>query len=157
MFTLRACKHEILAKLDAPFWANLKLIVEFLEPFNIATNIIQSERASLLDVFMQFKSLEHHVQAVDGPLANGAAIMQGSISNHWEKHINKSAVFMVAKFSFEDTGSSLFSDRIKFEAPQWFESWCALLFQHSQSLLIDGRDSRTDEEKSKELRKSRQR
>ena len=105
MFTLtewkKTSKNDLVAKLDARFWSDLKLVTDFLEPFKAATDVIQSDRAGLFDVFLQFRALMKHVRNAPATLAHGAHIMRKAINNHWTKHVNQQAAYMCAKFACE--------------------------------------------------------
>lgn len=155
MFTLTEAKHCLVDKLNSAFWADLKLVMEFLKPFKASTDIIQSDRAGLLDVYLQFRMLTAHVRNAPECLSHAAHIMQKAIANHWSKHINQQAVYMCAKFAEENVANSMFSDHVKLTAPDWFIDWSAKLWQHARSLQKAGVDSRSEQEKEDELEEFR--
>ena len=52
-------EHAVMSKLTITFWSKIGDLVAFLEPF--ASNVIQSDQASLLDVHVQFSRLYDHI------------------------------------------------------------------------------------------------
>jgi hypothetical protein len=50
-------EHAVMSKLTVTFWSKIGDLVAFLEPFAFASNVIQSDQASLLDVHVQFSRL----------------------------------------------------------------------------------------------------
>lgn len=132
-------RHPILDKLDETFWTNLQILVDFLEPFSTASQIVQSDRAGLLDVHYQFQLLSAHVLRALLPLQHAASVVQQAISSHWHQHVHQEAVLMTAIFAFEKTEVALFSDEIRTTGPEWFSEWASHLWMHKQS--IEGLDS----------------
>jgi hypothetical protein len=138
--------RQLGSELDQAFWDQLKMMTEFLRAFSIASDIIQSDHAGLLDVHMQFQSLTQHVKRAPRALSHAASIMRRAMSHHWNTHVDQQAVFMAAKFSCEERleQSELFSDRIKISAPKWFFQWAAELCKHNhgqKSLAADPLDA----------------
>lgn len=126
--------HPILSQLSVTFWNNLADIVAFLDPFSVASDIIQSDYASLLDVHTQFSTLYQHCLDTPLSLTHGASVMQVAIQQHWKKNINQKAVFMVSQFAYENKQFVLFDDCVKVDAPDWFFGWAAQLWVHHESL-----------------------
>lgn len=126
--------HPILSQMTVNFWTQLNDLVMFLEPFSLASEIIQSDRASLLDVHAQFSTLYKACSEAPISLTHGAAVMQVAISQHWQKNINQEAVYMAAHFAYETKNSKLFTDQVKVDAPEWFYGWAAELWYHHESL-----------------------
>jgi len=127
-------EHPVLAKLTASFWNDLSDLVGFLEPFSFASNVIQSDQASLLDVHIQFSTLYSHSVSAPLSLTHGASIMQQAMRQHWRKNVKQEAVYMVAQFTYEPTDNNLFADVVKMDAPDWFVGWGAQLWLHHESL-----------------------
>jgi Protein of unknown function (DUF 659)/hAT family C-terminal dimerisation region len=122
-------------KLTEEFWSDLKSFVDFLAPFRDATNIVQSDRAGLLDVSYQFRALANQMRTAPPRLANAAAVMRRALRRNWTKHVHERAVFMSEKFAFENIEDSLASDEVKSAAPRWFLDWSARFlhqFKYSQ-------------------------
>lgn len=125
--------HPVLSSLTTQFWNQLNDLVTFLEPFSLASDIIQSDHATLLDVHTQFSTLYSACASAPLSLTHGAAVMQVAIQQHWRKNINQEAVYMAAQFAHEPN-SDLFDDRVKLDAPDWFCSWASELWFHHESL-----------------------
>lgn len=79
------------------FWQKLQLMIDFLEPFRIATDAVQSDSATLFTVYQQFVLLQQHVKSHAGEAQQWAA---SSIMDRWKKLINVSAVTACAFLSF---------------------------------------------------------
>jgi hypothetical protein len=126
--------HPILQQLTADFWDQLADLVAFLDPFSYASDIIQSDHASLLDVHTQFSTLNKACTEAPLSLTHGAGVMQVAINKHWQKNINQEAVYMAAHFAYEQSNSNLFSDAVKVDASDWFYGWTAELWYHHESL-----------------------
>ena len=124
-------------------------MADYLQPFSVAADIIQSERAGLLDVHLQFHVLDSHVRRVPDVFNVCARVMQKAIRNHWKKHVNQSAVFMVAKFSCENT-DEFFCSIIRSNSMLPIGSLTGQRNSgtHSESLLHDGPDVRSEELKA---------
>lgn len=127
-------EHPVLARMTPVFWDHLEKLVAFLDPFAYASNVIQSDQASLLDVHIQFSSLLQHVQSPPLCLSHGASVMKDAILHHWNTHVKQEAVYMVARFAHETIDRKLFCDRIIAGASTWFYEWAAQLWIHHQSL-----------------------
>jgi hypothetical protein len=88
------------------FWPRLKELVDFLRPFQVATDQIQADNSTLYTVYRQFEALLRYVNQVrDSPLSPFAVAMDAVhniIVENWESHVNKPAVLCCAWFSFDD-------------------------------------------------------
>ena len=83
------------------FFVQLKELREFLAPFRTATDIIQQDSATLLDVYQQFIVLWQHTRQKD---ARWAAV---SLLQRWNQHVNISATSACALLSFATLPESL--------------------------------------------------
>jgi hypothetical protein len=118
-------RHTLKDKLTDSFWTILQMFVNFLAPFRNATDIVQADKAGLLDVAYQFRVITRHLNAAPAEMAHAAEIMHRAVRRHWTKHVHQEAVFMSLKFSLENTEDSLTSDSVKSQAPVWFKEWGA--------------------------------
>jgi Protein of unknown function (DUF 659) len=144
-------EHPVLARLTVSFWNNLADLVNFLEPFSFASNVIQSDQASLLDVHIQFSTLHSHSLNAPLSLTHGASVMQAAIRQHWRKNVKQEAVYMVAQFAHESTDNALFADVVKVDAPDWFVGWGAQLWLHHESLKAAQPSDLTQQERAAHL------
>jgi hypothetical protein len=81
-------------RLPADFFGQLPKLIDFLEPFQVATDCIQRDTATLQTVFEQFEKLRTHTQ--QNPWAHPC------LQARWEKRIHGDAVAAVALLSFQD-------------------------------------------------------
>lgn len=140
--------RELGRQLNDQFWQQLNAMVSFLEPFSIASDIIQGSHASLLDVHLQFESLTRHVKNPPAGLSHAASIMRRAMSHHWSAHVDQQAVYMAAKFACEEDleQSTMFSSQAKLKAPKWFFKWAAQICHHNhkqkspQAVSLDHED-----------------
>lgn len=95
---------DLVAVQEASFWATLVNIAAFLKPWQIATDIVQSDRATLLDVYKQFQSLLTAVErsVVGDPFHSVRSDVKTIIINQWQEHVNRDAVIASAVLGFED-------------------------------------------------------
>ena len=89
---------------DPDFWTQLKELVSFLEPFALATDIVQSDSATLLDIYHQFRNLMIHCEKFESneALDGAAKAAKTSLATRWVKQVNESAIISCALFSFVD-------------------------------------------------------
>lgn len=110
---LRACKRFILlrrylqfmfpAELKDSFWTELELLIDYLQPFQIATDVLQRDSATLFDVWQQRLKVLAHIQ--QGKAKYGAAVTRqalGALNQRWQEQTNRRATIAVALLSFVD-------------------------------------------------------
>jgi hypothetical protein len=121
-----------LVVLQSPvFWQSLGKIKNLLEPFKTATDIIQSDSATLFDVFYQFTRLFTHIQGTDFPneVRKGAATV---LNKYWLKHVNIYAVLSSAVLSFDLSyqNSPLFTGDQRDYLRVWLIDWGVKYLTH---------------------------
>jgi hypothetical protein len=102
---------DIIMKQPSSFWDKLRSLIECLQPFQEATDIIQSDSANLFSVYSQFTTLlsciaslpENHILY---PRRNDALDI---IIKYWYNNINVSAVIACALLSFSPVPLKEFS------------------------------------------------
>lgn len=109
---------------SATFWDPLQTLVEFLQPYKIATDVVQSDASSLADVHYQFVQLISKANALlpPHPLHSVRDGVIDEIKTQWNKHVNKEAVISCTLFSFDPSYFS-FSDDERDMAQTWFFRW----------------------------------
>jgi hypothetical protein len=128
---VRVVQNDDIHYCDALFWDPLKALVEFLQPFRVATDVVQSDIATLVDVHERFAALM--VVADDlispHPLAPIRTAVMECIRAEWNAHVNISVVIMCALFSFSPAYTAFPKDQLT-AADTWFEEWAThfLLF-----------------------------
>ena len=113
--------------LTEAYWSNVLMLSEFLKPFMIATDIIQSDSAGLIDVYMQFDGLLKHSQAAvssNSISVSVAASMVGALKMYWSRHIHQQSVLASINLSFTDVPESeLFGTRALRGWRRWLLDW----------------------------------
>jgi len=120
---LRKKRHALYDELNNDFKETLDELNSMLEPFYTATNVIQSNKAGLLDVVLRFTDLYNNLKAVRGELQGAADIMIHALKHHWVKHVHQEAVYMCAMLSCKEKlldDNVLFPERIVLGALHWF-------------------------------------
>ena len=112
--------HEIVFTADS-FWKPLQDIVTFLKPFQVATDVVQSDQACLMDVYEQFVKLADHVGKLPESSALSAAKQPALaiIVKEWDTHVNEEAVIASAILSFHPHVSTTFFRSSLARAQQW--------------------------------------
>ncbi|MGA8137581.1 MAG: DUF domain-containing protein [Pseudomonas gingeri] len=72
---------------EPEFWVELKALVAFLQPFKAATDVVQRDNATLVDVLVQFNMLSKHVNAMEAGSVRRE--MQQALADRWEVQINR--------------------------------------------------------------------
>ena len=109
---------------DASFWHPLKTLDDFLQPFRIAIDIVQSDAATLTDVHQQFASLMVMTDDLchPHPFTSIRDDILSCIRTEWENHVNLNVVIMCALFSFSTAYDSFPTEDVA-AADAWFEVW----------------------------------
>ena len=109
---------------DAQFWHPLAALVRFLQPYKVATDVVQSDSATLADVHEQFSALVVAADDIpsDHPLGIARLDVARCIVKEWHSHVHRSAVIMCALFSFSPAYGA-FPAEHRTDADSWFEEW----------------------------------
>jgi Protein of unknown function (DUF 659)/hAT family C-terminal dimerisation region len=113
--------------MDAIFWTSLDVLIKFLIPFQIATDIVQSDSSTLMDVYHQFVQLIEHVESLTELelLYDIRAEAVDVLRQQWKKHVNESAVINCAVLSFDTSYRRMFEDTAIAGAVKWFVTFGA--------------------------------
>ena len=129
---------------DSSFWHPLKALVYFLLPFRVATDVVQSDTATLADVHEQFAALMVAADrlTVPHPFAPVRVAVMSCIRVEWDAHVNLNAVVMSALFSFSPSYGSFSTEQVA-AADAWFEVWGTEFLLYYGLTESDDRDSVT--------------
>ena len=130
--------HEVTFTADS-FWKPLEQIVAFLKPFQIATDVVQSDEACLMDVYEQFVQLAEHVGKLppDSVLSAAKQPALAIIVKEWDTHVNEEAVIASAILSFHPHVSSTSRSSLA-RAQQWcFAAGAKFLAHYRLSVDVD--------------------
>ena len=124
--------HEIAKYVDLvepqlpSFWTELISLINFLKPFQIATDVLQADNSTLYDVYKVFLKLQQHVSAVKRTdfFCDKRQDILDAILDMWDKHINVYAVVTCAALSFDTHSDVVFRDQ-KHDAQTWFIDFAA--------------------------------
>ena len=116
---------------DVDFWYPLNSFLDFLVPYQIATDVLQSDASSLGDVHSQFVTL---IQAADSlvfphPLAGMREELMATIRHQWNDHVNHDVIITCCFLSHDDRYSQ-FGAMEKHTASDWFTGWGVKFLSH---------------------------
>ena len=119
-----AVHNENYTYCDTSFWYPLKALVNFLQPFKIATDIVQSDAATLAEVHEQFATLMVTADSLAVPHSFASVRMDviGCIRREWNAHVNLNVVIMCALFGFRPSYDKFTAAQVT-AADAWFEKW----------------------------------
>ena len=137
---------------EVSFWYPLTTLVDFLDPYKSATDVIQSDDSSLGDVHHQFAIL---ISKADGlppshPLAPAKDELVTIIRGQWSKHVNINVIILCSLFSF-DLAYTSFSVQDRINADDWFCRWGTSFIIHYS---LSSHDSVVDIRRALELQRS---
>jgi hypothetical protein len=149
---LRPCIPSIIAQLarekrrdyseltysDVSFWQPLAALIAFLVPYQIATDIVQSDDATVADAHHQLAGLMFRADALKEPhlLASVKEELKDIIHRQWVEHVNLNIVILCSQFSFDPAYTS-FKDQEKVDADDWFVQWGAKFLKHYSLAVHD--------------------
>jgi hypothetical protein len=91
---------------DDSFWSQLKSISQSLTPFQIATDIIQRDCSTLIDVHEQFRYLDNQCARIGDTHGRPTMTMvKELIQQRWLSHVNVDATVASAIFAMRDLSS----------------------------------------------------
>jgi hypothetical protein len=102
---------DIVLEQTSEFWSELAALIAFLEPFQIATDVVQKDAATLFDVFAQWNRLSAHVQAQADASVKAKAMK--ALSTRWESQVNGDATIAAAILSLDVNLEAIAEDRIE--------------------------------------------
>jgi hypothetical protein len=90
-------------KSDDKFWNKMNSLYEFLKLFNLCTNQIQKDNATLYSTWINFNKLTEYYSLIDtnNEFTNNANLMVEIIKEKWNKHINVELIDATRLFNFE--------------------------------------------------------
>ena len=114
------------------FWVNIQQIIEFLKPFQLATDVMQTDCSTLYDTYSQFMALLTHIRGLRSTSLFYTARddIATIIINMWEKHINLHAIVCCAILSFDSSVDVQFTVMQIHAAEQWFFGFAAKYAQY---------------------------
>lgn len=109
---------------DDSFWTPLHTLVSFLTTYQKATDVVQSDSATLKDVHHQFIKITEAADVLRPPHPYAPMRMKviRQIRKQWEKHVAIDAVNSVLFFSLDDIYQKV-SSEAKGRARDWFLNW----------------------------------
>ena len=105
---------DVVVPQQPTFWANLQEVVRFLTPFQLATDIMQSDSSTIYDLYQQFKVILQHVESL--PLSSCFYSAKDELHNLviavFDKHVDMDLVIACALLSFDPHTVTLFPTRL---------------------------------------------
>jgi hypothetical protein len=119
---------EMVQPQQGNFWTNLGEVVRFLQPFQLATDVMQSDSSTVYDMYQQFKALLKHVDSIPNsscfwPAKDAISTLM--TNDVLTEHADLDLVAACALLSFDPNVSTIFpATRLK-SAEKWFVEWAA--------------------------------
>jgi hypothetical protein len=108
------------------FWYELEQVINFLKPFQFATDMMQTDTCCLYDIYQQFKALLRHVASIPSTsiFHSAKGDLTNIINSMWYNHMNVNAIISCATLSFDkDLDPEL--ELLTSEAEEWFWDFAA--------------------------------
>ncbi|MDR3546657.1 MAG: DUF domain-containing protein, partial [Candidatus Pacebacteria bacterium] len=90
---------QLIHRREDSFWSEMQALVDFLLPFQIATDVLQKDAATLYDIFQQWNILTKHI------LANTAGPEQrhsmSALRQRWSGQVNNEATMSTAVLALD--------------------------------------------------------
>jgi hypothetical protein len=127
---------------DGSFWYPLRALVNFLQPYKAATDVVQSDAATLSDVHEQFAALM--VAANDlifpHPFASIRSDVMAAIRRQWNDHVNLNAIIMCSMLTFSSSYLRFGKEELS-RADKWLQEWgTEYLYYYSRSEFKEKED-----------------
>jgi hypothetical protein len=123
-------------------WGKLNNLVQILKPFQISTDVMQSDSANLYAVYRSFRGLLEKLDDLSLLYNFELAHVRRIIASYWKKHVNIDATIMSAIFSFDQTYKSVFTEDEISSAKDWFQKFAVdFLSKYHKSIDPDCRNN----------------
>jgi hypothetical protein len=138
---LRSLKRVSLHRFsfDDDWWRMMSAIESILIPYQVATDVVQSDSSCLMDVWHQFLQLSaeaeklvapHLLAALRVPINDILRLQWYGDNRSHRSHVNRFAIIMCAVFSFDATYDRLFPSEDLTAANEWFRQWAVEFVLH---------------------------
>ena len=126
-------------ELPVNFWNDLEELVKFLQPMQIATDIMQSDSSTIYDIYVQFSNLLKHADSfhIGSSFYSAGRELRAAILLHWDRHVNRNAVICCAWLSFNVDITAQFPAAAIREAKAWFGDFASAYLAHHSMEEID--------------------
>ena len=119
---------------DHSFWPELKQLLEFLHPFQIATRCDSSRQFyTVFSVAAVLQTTFIDMVPSASPFSSAMDSVHTIILENWERHVNKPAAHCCAWFSFDDSVRQLCAADLT-AARLWFVSYAVIYAKQYQLL-----------------------
>ena len=97
------------------FWVDLDEITRFLSPFQMATDIMQSDSSTIYELYQQFTSILRHVDSTPPNSCFHSAVddIHNLVLTVLDDHVDMDLVVACSLLSFDTHTAALFPDRLK--------------------------------------------
>jgi len=106
---------DVVVPQQPQFWADLDEIIRFLTPFQVATDIMQSDSSTIYELYQQFTTILRHVDSTPSSSCfySAKTDIHNLILNVLATHVDMDLVVACSLLSFDTHTASLFPDRLK--------------------------------------------
>lgn len=125
MFKLKPHISFIMTSITVEFWTGLECLIECLQPFQKATDILQRDKATVFDVYLQFECLLSYLNDIKPShiLFSSKTKALEIVRKYWRKHVKLDLILSVAMLSFDTTYAQNFSADEITSAQDWLISF----------------------------------
>jgi hypothetical protein len=90
---------QLIHRRDDVFWSEIQALVDFLRPFQIATDVLQKDAATLYDIFQQWNLLTKHVVA--NTIGKEQRHAMTALRSRWSGQVNNEATMSTAVLALD--------------------------------------------------------
>jgi hypothetical protein len=121
LYLLRSYIKFILSDIPESTWDYLQDLINFLEPFETATNILQTDSSTIYCFYKQYRALLSFVRKYDQKYLEFDKVeIHNILVSYWKKYIDTNLIIVSAMLSFDDSYNSVFSGIEIIKAKDWF-------------------------------------
>lgn len=119
------------------FWGQLADIATVLRPFAAATDVVQSDKAVLVDVALQFFLLRKHADQIRGNTPELSALILECIDKEWNSnHVNVDVTAACALLSNHAENEKMFTPLELMRAQAFIADWGVKYLSHYQLFQV---------------------
>jgi hypothetical protein len=139
LYLLRSYIKFILTDIPENTWDHLKELMNFLEPFEIATNILQTDSSTIYYFYKQYRVLLTFVREYNQKYLEFDKVeIHNILVSYWKKYIDTNLIIVSAMLSFDESYNTIFSGIEIIKAKDWFTDFAVqyLEFYYPDTLNV---------------------
>lgn len=137
IYVLRNYINLIIPDIPEDNWKTLNMLVNFLEPFEKATTVIQTDNVTVYNLYKEYASLIRIVErySITATIFNAAEI-RNILIRYWKKYFNTNLVIITAILTFDESHTDFFDGTQIANAKTWFAEY-AVKYLNQYYLTVD--------------------